>query len=135
MISIKDYINLCLKRTGKLQKNLAAALDMSPSQLSHQLAANRILLDQYITAMEFFGIDPREYFDENASLSVHTGDISNTALLGMASVSFGSPGESYLRQSIIDKDAIIAEKERVIKLQADLIEHYKNLTNASSTIQ
>ncbi|MDE7159392.1 MAG: hypothetical protein K2O24_00905 [Muribaculaceae bacterium] len=132
MIPVNEFLSRCLKRTGKLQKQLAEALDMSPSQLSHQFSANRLTFQQYVQSMEFLGLDPRSYFDENDAASIHTGDITNTALLGMATVSVGSPDVSYLRQSLRDKESLIAEKERTIKMQQDMIDFYKSMLNSAS---
>ncbi len=101
--------------TNKLTKRAVAdAVGISPNYLSTLFKQSTMDCELFEKLCYAIGLNPAIAFDSHVSTSKSFSDISANTVIGSANVNVGE--NNALRELIASKDAIIAEKERVIQL-------------------
>ena len=115
MKHIGEELYRIIEKKHLVKRRIAEQIGMDPSrfgQLMHRESMDARLLEKIC---KIVGVSPGYFFDDWPSENYTFGDINNQAILGNANVNIGQEGK-HLEDLIAEKDRIIAEKERVIKL-------------------
>ncbi len=114
-----------------VKKEIAAAAGITQNYLSSlfgKASIDAALLEKLFIAA---GLNPTVIFDVPEALSKQFSDISARTLLGNASVAIG--GDDSLRAILAEKERMIAEKERTIKILLGMVDSQKSGQNRDSS--
>ncbi|MDE6237814.1 MAG: helix-turn-helix domain-containing protein [Muribaculaceae bacterium] len=110
----KEFYRI-IEEKGLEKKRIAEEIGMQPTQLSQLMnkeTFNVRTLDKLCKAV---GVSPGYFFDDWPSEKYSFRDISNSSILGNATVNLSDDSKKY-DELLAAKDAIIAEKERLISI-------------------
>lgn len=131
-----------MKHVGQILKNHIEKNKLVKRQIAEAVGISQNYLSTLFTKPTFdaelveklfvaVGLNPAVIFDVSEALSKQFSDISARTLLGNASVAIGA--DDSLRAILAEKERMIAEKERTIKILLGMVDSQKSGQNRDSS--
>lgn len=122
-MNLQTIKNYCENRAGGL-KQLASEVGMSEANLHRCIRLNKIQASDLETIAHLLGVDIREFFDEvpgvtavNSAVATGNGTANNSVNITTAP----SGDSAVLAERVRSLEALVAEKERLIKVYEKML--------------